>query len=203
MVSLGHPSLPTDLGRLNDKEASPGQVTGFFVLILVSSSVYYHTSGIAIKIARWMGDANEGGLLITSDGFVHKTNRRNIWQNELECEQSEREFFWNVSRVSGIERLLLHVLISPRYATNSAMAVTYVTGPLSGDSLEKRSTNIPPQLKLILVKGRLGNQAFEDMERVHWADPQWVVLGFAQNHIGMQGRKWCKEAEKKSRNNKA
>ncbi|GFY51929.1 hypothetical protein TNIN_427091 [Trichonephila inaurata madagascariensis] len=57
------------------------------------------------------------------------------------------------------------------------MAVTYVTGPLSGDSLEKRSTNIPPQLKLILVKGRLGNQAFEDMERVHWADPQWVIDG--------------------------
>ncbi|GFU06741.1 hypothetical protein NPIL_552421 [Nephila pilipes] len=58
------------------------------------------------------------------------------------------------------------------------MAVTYVTGPLSGDSLEKRSTNIPPQLKLILVKGRLGNQAFEDMKRVHWADPQWVNSTF-------------------------
>ncbi|GIY25527.1 hypothetical protein CDAR_34761 [Caerostris darwini] len=46
------------------------------------------------------------------------------------------------------------------------MAVTYVTAPLPGDSLQKRSTNIPPQLKLILVKGRLGKSSFEDIERV-------------------------------------
>ncbi|GIX78968.1 hypothetical protein CEXT_547661 [Caerostris extrusa] len=83
------------------------------------------------------------------------------------------------------------------------MAVTYVTAPLPGDSLQKRSTNIPPQLKLILVKGRLGKSSFEDIERVFrnqslvgvWFRQRLVVAGCFYLNSVFAKRKFIKKAD--------